>query len=101
MHCCNVSGSLIDPCAEEMSAVAAKAAAQNFVSIIDPVDPSREHRSQQRGRWVASISHDGTKHHLGAFDDEQEAARHSMRHCGDSARRVGFMVDARALNGSG
>ena len=27
------------------------------------------------GRWEASIGHDGKKHSLGYFDDEQEAAR--------------------------
>ena len=31
--------------------------------------------NKQCGRWVAGIWHDGTQHHLGLYDDEQEAAR--------------------------
>ena len=32
------------------------------------------HRRKQEGRWSAKIKHDGKHHHVGYFDDEQEAA---------------------------
>jgi hypothetical protein len=31
--------------------------------------------NKQSGRWEVSITHDGTVHSLGLFNDEQEAAR--------------------------
>jgi len=56
--------------AEGKSAAAAKAVAQGFVSTFVGV-----HWDKQSGRWKVSIGHDGTDHHTGYFDDEQEAAR--------------------------
>ena len=65
--------------AEQKSATAASAAAQGFRSAF--VGVCWETR---QGRWRASIQHDGTRHSLGAFDDEQEAARAFD----DAARRL-------------
>ena len=43
------------------------------------------HWNMRSGRWQAGIQqHDGSKHHLGCFDDEQEAARAFD----DAARRL-------------
>ena len=58
------------PSAARKSAVAAMAAAQGFVSAFVGV-----RWDKQKGRWAAAIWHDGSNHHLGYFDDDQEAAR--------------------------
>ena len=58
------------PTAEGTSAVTAKAAAQGFVSERVGVKWYKKHR-----RWRAGIWHDRKNHHLGTYDDEQEAAR--------------------------
>ena len=58
------------PSAEGKSAAAAKAAALGYVSAFVGV-----FWDKRDGRWKAGIGHDGSNHYLGAFDDEQEAAR--------------------------
>ena len=52
----------------QSAAVAAKAAEQKFQSDFVGV-------SWHNNNWKANIAHDGKKHGLGTFDDEQEAAR--------------------------
>ena len=49
--------------------MAARAAAQGFKSAFAGVC------RKDNGWWAAAISHDGKKHHLGSFDDDQQAAR--------------------------
>jgi hypothetical protein len=83
------------------TAAVAAAAAQNFKSEFVGVSWDK-----QQGRWKAGIKHDGTNHHLGYFDDEQEAARafdtaarrrHAGSHAGNARRlKVNFPTAAEA-----
>ena len=57
------------PSAKQKSAVA-EGAAQGFTSEF-----VRVHWAKQTGRWRPTIGHDGKRHSLGLFIDEQEAAR--------------------------
>ena len=66
--------------AEERPAVTASAAAQGFVSQFIGVTWPKK-----KCRWESSITHDGSRHHLGgSFDNEEEAARAFD----DAARRL-------------
>jgi hypothetical protein len=57
------------PSAEGKSAAVAKAAVQGFVSAFVGVGWYK-----RTGRWSATIWHDGTLHHVGCFNTDQEAA---------------------------
>ena len=59
--------------------------------------------ARQRGRWMARIRHDdGTDHHLGYFDDDQEAARAlTMRQRGGCGRKARPTACCQGSTGSG